>query len=1382
MTDVGSIIEELKRVGLPEVFHRFIPELADILANILLHQPTSDIDKKFAPLFEILRDQEISVANGQITVHDVTGEGIAIGHGAQAVTLHFHLSPAEQPTHSLTRTEVLSAFSKASSLLRIYTNEIAGIHIDRGEVEQIIAWIHNSTPKAQLGMLLDQPGSGKTVIMRDVLVRLEEEHIPVLAIKSDHLTNIKTKDELDRQLDLPATIEECIHLLASEGPVVLLFDQIDALSLALSRDQATLDVILSLIARLRDHENLCIIAACRRFDLKNDPHLAKIKIDRTFELQPLNEEQITTVLQAVDLHIADLLPAHRALLSTVLHLDIYINLITDDDNYRSKGFRTLQDLYEALWRKLITNDFPERPTPHSRIDAIYHLVDHLQNRLQLTAPIAVLDGHAEAALYLEREGFIRQEKGNWLFTHQTLFDYCYARRFVAQGRSLHQEILHSPQGLFERSQILQILAYLRGADFETYRRELTRLVFHQDIRYHLRLVIIGWFASLPDPKADELFIALQMLHDENSQIAFLQAAGGNTSWFDILESQILPSYLQNHVEKTLDAFIRYLSTLIEQRTDRILAALIPYIGHSEAWHTRIAFCLSQIQQWQSCGALDALCKLVAQGHFSRFIGLSLHNLAQTDAAAGCRVLRAYLDRRLDELVQQKEQDQHKQKDDPNAAYKDTLPIHYARGQNIFGELGVSELAQSAAQSAPLEFVEQLLPWFIQASLSLNEHGFDETYPTDLLFTWGWYDQRTSDGASFATTMAEALTQLARTHPEAFRTIASQIVPVESFAVQRLLVIGYLADPAQYAQDIFIYLQADTRRLKIGELLESSYYDSSRLYGAVFPHLERTQQATLEQVILDFLPVYEQKNPPQRGLTQLRFLQHVDPHLLSNKAFRRLQELQRKFPQFRDLPPQGIRTGSVETPINEAAQSKMSDDTWLEAMRTYDDSTSWDAPQRDPFKGGVIELSRAFAEQVKKEPLRFYRLAQRFDEHISLHYVEKAISGLAESDAPLEWVCNLVRQFTPRIEGEYRKLICYSIGKRAEEGIPNDILDVMTDWALHDPDPAIPRGAPDTDSQYDRGGILLHHGINTVRGSALQAATIGALTHKPPQMERAIALLQAAAQDSSTAVRACVIECLNHLLPYTSDTTLAIFEQTVQGHPELLQSVCVYHLLYRLYRRYFSRIQPYIEAKIRSEDGPTRQAGARLLSLAAFEHREALALAEQIIQGDTWVRCGAAQVYAHNLGQHDIDEVCQKWLLKLMHDQDQEVLTYVGECFERLRPEHLYRVKGLIDAFLRSPALPYGARQLIAYLKPLAKDEQELALQATECLIDVFGQDIVDIRTSAALLEEDVTWLPLTVYTHANTDQLKSRAIHVFERLLQLGSVRAQQALTAWDRR
>jgi len=1140
--------------------------------------------------------------------------------------------------------------------------------------------------------------------------------------------------------------------------------------------------MLVTLARLRDLDGVRVVASCRTFDLNNDPRLSTLKVDRRFQLRPLDESQVEQVLAAIGIDPARLLPAHRELLSVPLHLRIYAQVVADSRLKEAlESFRTLQELYEALWQKRVEAMLPSAPSPSERIAAIYRLVEAMRTRRQLAVPVAVLDDYPEAANYLEQVGFIRREGSNWLFLHQTLFDYCYARRFVGQGRSLSQEILRGPQGLFERSQMVQVLAYLRGADETAYYRELTNLLFAEGLRVHLHLLLIAWFGSIPNPTAGELRIARRLVSDADDRAHFLQAAGGNKGWFDLLNEEILPALLQSSDETLHDVVIRYLSTLIQHRTETILNLLHPYLGKSEAWDSRITFCLSRLDDWRDEEALRVLCDLLRRGHTAGRESLCFYHLAQSNPAGGCQALRVYLDRRLDDLLAQEQAESQTVKDGPHAVYRIGLSDRLRWEQQSLGEYAIGEVMKAAVHLRPEAVIEHLLPWFVRAVLTLTEpREREDYYPSDALFAWGWYDEHISEGAAFARRIAEALRKLARTRPSEFRAIAAELAAVESLAVQRVLTQAYLSDPETYADDIFEYVTGDPRRLNIGEQLESPHYDSCRLYAAAFRHVDADRRAVLEQLILDLQPTWEKRSLRYRGLTQLRFLKSVPRDLLSETARGRLGELERKFPDFELRPPEGIRFFRVGPPIEPSAQAKMSDEAWLGAMRKYDDSTAWDIPGRDPLRGGAVELSRAFAERVKEDPERFYRLAHRFDEPISLHYVTAAISGLAESDAPAEWVFDLVRQFAPRIEGEFRRDVCRALEKRAEADVPDDLLDIITDWALHDPDPAKElRRTPASDGKPYYDGDPHCHGD---RGAAVQALCRCALTRTPPQVERAFQLLEQFASDLSTAVRTCVIESLGLLLQYDASRALSILERALEGHPRLLQSPLVHRFLYWTYYRHFPRIRPHVEALLSSPDDATRQAGARLACLAAFQYPEASELVEQVMHGDAAMRRGGAQVYARNLENQETEDVCREQLLQLMDDPDDQVRAYVGECFKHLCPEHLDRLRPFIEQFLGSPALMSGAQYLVGYLAPLAADAPDLALMVTERILDVAGSDVTDIRRATVILERDLVRLPLTVYTHASDSADKSWAMDLFERLLLLGSRAVQEALADWDRR
>jgi len=1202
-----------------------------------------------------------------------------------------------------------------------------------------------------------------------VLERLESAGVPTLAIKADVLSGIKTTNDLTAHLGLPATVEEIVRFLGTEEPVIVLLDQLDALSLALTRDQATLTVMLTTLAHLRELPNVRILASCRTFDLHHDPRLSTIKVDRKFTLKPLPAAEVNRVVQAFNVDPARLLPEHQRLLTVPLHLSIYAQVMRSETIQGTlESFCTLQDLYAALWQRKIGALLPEEPTPAERSAALYLLVDDMVERRQLTAPVALLDEHAESAHYLEREGFIRSDGRIWQFTHQTLLDYCYARRFVAQrDKSLSREVLDSAQGLFERSLLLQVMAYLRASDKSAYHRELRALLFAANLRPHLRLLLLQWFGGLDDITADEQRVAQRLLNDAERQLYFLAAARSNIAWFDVLNDGAIARLMHSDNPKLVEATVAYLRTLIQARTSAVVALLRRYLGASEIWDNRITFCLVQLAEWESEEALDLLCDVLQCGTGRFWSKHCFHYLATSNPAAGCRALRVYLDRRLDELLTAADESVSSTQD-------------WALGFNTFGwdrtlfeAHEVDELLDAATHYVPEALLEHLLPWLLRILEVVTSSREDKKhYASDPLFAWGWH-HKYSNGAKFARQIAAALSQLAKTHPAAFRAIAVNLMPVESLAAQRILMHAYLSAPQVYADDIFAYLMADARRWDVDEANESYL-----LVGAAFCYNNVERRAILEQRVLTCCPDWEKRDLRARGITQLSFLKCIPPDLLSGLARDWRGVLERKFPDFQHHASLGSVGGFIGSPIEVESQTKMSDAAWLSAMRKY--SGNYEHP--DFLKGGAEQLATSLQEQVKAKPERFYRLTEQFDATIPYQYLIAVISGLADSTGPAEWLFDLVRRFTPLIPASHRREICWALDKRATDGVPDDLLDLLTDWALHDPDPVAsiwPIHAGNTSDPYDE---LHSRGINSNRGAALRAMSHCAWKRTPPPMESIVGLLGQVADDPSTVVRACVVEVLGPLLVRDEVRTIAIFERALEGHPALLQSPLTHRFLYWIYRSHFSQVRSLIEQLLTDEDSATRQAGARLVCLAAFDVPEALPWAERALQGDAAMRLGAAQVYARNLEHPKREAVCQERLLRLMHDTDDQVRAEVGRCFQFLRPEHLIRLRPLIEQFVTSPALAAGADHLVTYLAPLTLESPDLTLDVAERILEVFGNDMVDIRKAAAVVERDVVQIPLLVYRNTLDPAEQSRAMDLFDRLLLLGSRTAHQALGDWDRR
>jgi hypothetical protein len=1303
--------------------------------------------------------------------------------------------------------DLLGAVREAGSSLREYPHEIAGVHLDRREVHDLVHWALAEDHEQKLAMLLDISGGGKTVILRDVLVGLEEVGMPVLAIKADLLSGAGSRKDLKQKLQLPATVERVMSQLTEGGRAVAILDQLDALSLTLSRDQATLDLMLDIVSRLRGIPSARVIASCRTFDLNTDPKLAQIKIDKRVSPEPLTHAQVARVLEAAGLEGGVLLPSLRQLLTIPQKLRVFVRVVqARRANLRESdrqvlagvgGFTSLQDLYGELWRQSIEFPSPGAPTARERATVVNVLVEYMHQNRRVSAPEPLLASHVRAARYLEREDVLRRDGNVWVFSHQTLYDYCYARRFVAQGHSLHESILASDQGLFVRSEMVQVLTYLRGVDFQGYLGQLESLLFGTDPRshlgsgllqwlgtpsgpsnrgagralcYHLRLLLLQWFGSLADPRRDELPTAARLLRDDTARSDFLRGLMANEAWFDLLEERLLDELLAGD-QATTRGVAEYLESVANARTDPVLERLEPHLGASESWDECAWACLARVEDWTNARAVEAVTSLLACGSVETWRRQQCTaNIAQREPATGCRVLRLYLDRRVRDLL---------------ATTADGRGMLDLNANQILPpeseDYSFWEAVDQLAGRQPRAFVREFMPWVVDLAEHLARPEGTGIYAPDSLFSWLWHGQHLSEGGRLIQACRVALELIAKEDHEYFLPIAHRLAQSRLYAMHRLLVHGFLADPEAYAEDIYRYLVADNRALHLGDL-DSPHYDSHQLIRAVFPHLAAEQRAKLESVVLKYQSRSEKTSLGAWGFGQLQLLKAMPPALLSRKARLRLLELERKFPGAQLQVPHGITGGVVTAPVPREARERMNDDAWVGAMRRYGDSTEWAGFGREFLKGGVVELSRAFADHAKAEPERFCKLALRLDHSISRRYVAAAIRGLAESEAPLECLGHLVRRFATEADTRVRKEICEALSRRAEDGVPEDLLETLGDYAARDPDPKEELGSlAGLDGQSACLGDPYAEGINTVRGIAIESLSRCALARRPPSVQVALNALQRAVNDSSTAVRACAVASLVGLLPHEPNRAVGLFETALDGREVLLDCQPTQRFLYHVYQSYFPRVRRFIEAMMVRQREATRQSGAVLACLASLASPDAGDLAESALRGGAALRLGAAQVYARNLENGRLEQQCLARLGRLLDDDDTQVRESIGNCFRYLRAEHLSRLRNFIQRFLQSRSLREGAYHLIQYLKPHVSLERQLGLDAVEGVLRVFGREVCDARTAAALMQKDLVQIALTVYAHSPEASERERAMDLFEQLLAKGSPAALAALREYDR-
>jgi hypothetical protein len=986
--------------------------------------------------------------------------------------------------------QLLDAISACSATLRVQPcgfGSLAESHLERPVTNDIIQWIMTtSDPHKNVAVLLDGPGRGKTVILRDVLANLEEQKIVTLAIKADRqLVDLSPGRQLHEcsGVALPAPVEDVVRWVARSQtkPVVVLLDQVDALSLSMTRDPYAVESVSRVVERLCGLSNVRVLLSCRTFDLNTTPTLRDLDIQSKFKIPDLTEDEISKVLDKVGVRYADLASPAQKLLRVPLHLDLFARVIEKQKEggegavtAQLRNVSTLQDLYQIIWERSILS--LDAPVPsEDRAEVIRRVVTQMEKYERTSAPFFIFEGSdsthlMSAVLFLESQGILQKDnKGsNWNFLHQTFYDYAYARFFVASGQSLSQKIFSGPQGLAERPLLQHVLGFLRSTNPQEYERELlglgiNELFEHPDLRKHLRHLLRQWFGTLPQPNETEWNHVRRMLRNSELRLKFLSAIGGNEGWFRLLVEERIPRWLEEIQSGRLDeaninALFWFLVSVVDSKSaqPQIVALLTPYLERSDQWDNLLTAWVGRIQQWHTLEAVGLYEKLLLKNwknNNSLFL-FHLRDVAKQHPLEGCRILEQML-----------AQANLSDKRDGNYLSADSFWETFVDKES--GGLTIDdEVLNTLADAEPNKFLESIWQFFEKAlgvSKLPEERESNFYFETDAFHdTWSIRNtrglmHRHHFGFALSHAMGKALQLLAEKDISRCREWLSRLEVLPSETSQMLVLDVYANHPEVFATQGLSFLCGDVRRLELGEL----QCETRRLLRKVALFWSSRQCADIERHILthDRLPYYLRLGIrdlyilQRRGVEQWGLLLALGRERLTLAGQGRLREWDNKF-RGEKLPDEPItgQGGFVGSPIEDSKIKKMSDYAWLRAMSYGQGSIEH---RREFPKDEAQQLSRVLQRRVSEEPQRFAKLfLDKVPLSVDAFYVRALLEGLVESSAPSELLFDAVRRFQHHegtdVFGDLPRTIADVLDKRAEAGLPEDLLNLMLSWVDNTP--------------------------------------------------------------------------------------------------------------------------------------------------------------------------------------------------------------------------------------------------------------------------------------------------------------------------------------------
>ena len=1236
-------------------------------------------------------------------------------------------------------------------------------------------------------------GSGKTACVVEILDRLHERGLPTLVFRLDRVPfhSVSTTADLGRELHLEES-PALVLAAAAEAvgrPGVLIVDQLDAVSTMSGRSSAVFDLVEQLLREaqgMRARAVIHTVVVCRAFDWQNDSRLRQLMppdSQAQVEVAEFTVEEVRTTLTDAGFDPALFLPRQLKLLQLPQNLSLFLE--AGFDASRVPAFDTAKVLFDRYWdakRQLVTDQSTTSPDPW--LEVIETLCDKMTSAQQLSVVKEKLDRFSPDYLkQMASEGVLTFDGRRYGFGHESFFDYCFARLFVNRPESLVSFLEKSELHLFRRTQVRQVLAYLRDASHDRYVRELAGLLSDEGIRPHIKELAFALLAEVTDPTEDEWAIweewtapALKAVEEGTPNPDKLSALAwrkffGSRSWFAFTDQRgVVKGWLASGNDQLTDVAVNYLNVHHRHSPDRVAALLEPYADRGGQWSVRLRNFMQWAQHHKSRRLFDLFLRLVNNGTLDEARGPVTVNSTFWSMLVG-------LENRRPEWVPEVLAQRLRRRLDVTRAAGERLGRRTLLGY----DRTAAEMLKKAAERAPAAFVEHVLP----VLLEISDFAVTGDIPPKLDAVWP-IPIRTkypSGEDACLSALARALAALACEHAVELQEVITKLRRRDTHVANHLLLALYAGGAARYADEAVSSLCDEPWRFECGfsGFSGSPHWCAMEAIRAVFPHCTIENRERLEVVVLDYVHPHERTPYGYKwtGHAQFALLSAIPAELRSLRANARFAELTRKFGRL-DSEPQVIAARRIESPIEKKAADKMTNDQWLHAIAKYRSDGPAYSTQGE-FKGSALELARMFETRVHEEPDRFTRLSLCFPADANPVYLEHTLSALRSAAAAVDLKLQVCRKAFDESRAHCGKSIADVLGS-IEDMLPDDVIEILHWLATEHDDPAVELWQEDTGgggTYWD--GDIHTAGINTTRGRAAEAVR-DLILRDAAYVERFRDTLDRMLRDPSASVLSCVAGTLRAVAYRDPELGMSLFLSMNLSEDRLLATHDVYEFIRDRLRDNFAELRSVLERMLRSSElVEVCEAGARLASLAFLMDQNAADLVGEALHGGTRHRLGVAQVASANIAVPECRRWSEETLVVLFNDDDADVRSEAASCFRQLKDEVLDTYGDLIAAFCDSRAFQEDSFWILHTL-----EESLGRLPGTTCLVcekflDRFADEARDIRTHRAGDTPTVANLVFRTYQQHQNDEWTCRSLNLIDHLCLEGIGDAGSHLDQFER-
>lgn len=1201
----------------------------------------------------------------------------------------------------ITLDNILSDFESASVDLSTYKSVFGdNKHIERAETNDLYDWIINDIKpnEVPIAILAGNAGYGKSVILRDLFIKLNEERIPVLGIKADRIV-IHNLEELKTELGFEDTVESIFKVLSTNTDLfVLLIDQIDALSQSLSSDRSSLNTYHRLIQRLSRISKIKIVISCRLYDLDYDPILQEYKKGKIFRTSLLPAEDVMKVLESLKIQINT--TKLIEFLRVPLHLQLFCKL--DKPDKFSEAI-SLQALYDEIWQEFILQNPSTIGLDYVKVQQLVEIISNQMYDDQcLVADQRLFEGVYKKELeYLSSQEIItKPERGKIQFIHQSFFDYAYARTFVEKGEVISDSIRSQHQGLFIRSRVKQVFTYLRELDPNKYIQEFEKILFG-DYRFHLKLLLINSLGFYSNPLIEEKRLVRERISKDPILFKIFIESTYTQEWFEFLVKEIrIIDYLKEKNKEFSDTIYGLCRKVIYTCTQDVIDFIVE---------------VNKIQFDDKYRFIGNLLTSISEDK----IHLSFQLYKETNKDLYDYDVYHYLEGAIQkypdfviEELRKKVIDNFPHVDGINRS--EYIPGGYDSSQ-VYEKLFEKHKDKAAC------FFIKIIKYIAENSKPSYENSEISTDRIYYSFAYFHYVPFNTHNIYFQEKMYDmVLNYIDELFEIDFEKAEAIIIPLlesDSAIILNIPIFFMRKFPEHFKEYSFKILSKGYLYVYSSGILDFNLKELLRVF---YPLFLQDEQILINKVILSVEPEWEKGNLFKEkgvskygytriGLTAYEFVSMLPDYLRKkySDVDKFYNEQLRKYGVLPNESPKGVQVKVGCSTMSKNAYEHMNDNQWIKSFKKYTGNIhfNWDSPSK-------LGHCRAFEEYVSLNPEKFVALIDKIidDNEVLPIYVVYGIQGLKKANFNPGKTKELFVKFIEKKELDRETLQCsvwlteYFINNSI---VDRNIIDFLTELVVNYEDEKMLNNDP------------LQDGINRIRGAASLKLV---QCYKFPEYKNDIfSALEKMASKAEVHTRAAALYQLVYLNHLDIERNLNLFLSLMKDYNPLLLKVPLHDLHPLLYFIHgnFSKLIDFFTNAIKIEESHEMISNILFFAwLKDYEKSEEL-LNEILNKSDTAKRTVVEVAFESIVNGGKIEDKCWEILHRFLGVDNEELGKVYEHGFLRLKKiSFSENLEDFLDKYTYSSVGKYRGYYFYTLLLKLSNDIPEKCiewvLQFKEC--------------------------------------------------------------------